>query len=222
MARDDFWSVRESAWVYLCERHPSRVDVVLKLFDLLDRCVDEYEQKASSDAYARICGLTLLKGKNLAYGSLSLLLDALGQEAGALLRPFIEYTELLTYFRHFPGEVEKAAENDLPKAGKRAKAIDGMYQEFREHLNEHASHSSYSHYSLSHLLTPALSFRKSQQFAPQVLDRNLKDWTVQVWFLLHEAVLGLEHLKSAKLVELATAADGLKGRMIHVFELSAT
>jgi hypothetical protein len=222
MASDDIWTPRQDSWVYLSEKHPSRVSVVLKLFELLDKCVDEYEDKSGSDAYARICGLTLLKAKNLAHGSLSLLLDALGQEAGALLRPFIEYTELLTYFRQFPSEVEKAAENDLPKAGKRAKAIGGMYQEFREHLNEHASHSSYSHFSLSHLLTPELKFRKSQQFVPHVLERNLRDWAVQVWFLLHEAVVGLEHLKSAKLVELATAADALKGRMIHVFELDAT
>lgn len=222
MAKEDFWSARQASWAYLSERHPSRVAVVLQLFEFLDKCVDEYEGKADSDPYARICGLTLLKAKNIAYGSLSLLLDALGQEAGALLRPFIEYTELLTYFRQFPEEVEKAAENDLPKAGKRAKAIGGLHQEFRDHLNEHASHSSYSHYSLSHLLTPDLTFRKSQKFVPHVLNRNLADWAVQVWFLLHEAILGLQHLNFNRLVELATAADRLKGRMIHVFELGAT
>lgn len=222
MAKEEFWSTRQASWAFLSEKHPSRVAMVLQLFELLDECVDEYEGKSGSDPYARICGLTILKAKNLAYGSLSLLLDALGQEAGALLRPFIEYTELLTYFRQFPEKVEKAAENDLPTAGKRAKAIGGMYQEFRDHLNEHASHSSYSHYSLSHLLTSDLTFRKSQQFVDHVLERNLRDWAVQVWFLLHEAVLGLQHLNSTRFVELATDADGLKLRMIHVFELDAT
>jgi hypothetical protein len=217
----DFWAAREASWTYLQEKHPSRVAVLFRLFELIDACVDEYEAESARDTYARICGLTLLKAKNLAIGSLSLLLDALGQEAGALLRPFIEYTELLTYFRHFPEAVEKAPDNDLPKAGQRAKAIGGIYQGFREHLNEHASHSSYSHYSLSHLLTPSFEFRKVQTFAPQVLDKNFTDLTLQIWLLLHEAVLGLELIQSPKLRELARAGDGLKGRMLHVFNLDA-
>jgi hypothetical protein len=218
----NFWSARDASWEYLNKKHPSRIAVVLRLFELIDQCVDEYEAKAGSDTYARICGLTLLKAKNLAYGSLSLLLDALGQEAGALLRPFIEYAELLTYFRKFPEQIDRAADNALPNAGKRAKAIGGIYQDFREHLNEHASHSSYSHYSLSHLLTPTLTFRKAQQFSPLVVDKNLTDLAVQLWLLLHEAVLGLERTHSTKLVELAHAVDGVKGRMFHVFQLDAT
>lgn len=117
----DFWSTRDASWAYLNEKHPSRVAVVFRLFELIDQCVDEYEAKAGSDTYSRICGLTLLKAKNLAYGSLSLLLGALGQEAGALLRPFIEYAELLTYFRQFPEQVDKAADNALQNAGKRAR-----------------------------------------------------------------------------------------------------
>lgn len=217
-----FWMARDASWAYLNERHPSRLAVVMTLFELIDACVDEFEAKAGAETYARICGLTLLKAKNLAYGSLSLLLDSLGQEAGALLRPFIEYTELLTYFRQFPEDVEKAAENDLPKAGKRAKAIGGMYKDFREHLNEHASHSSYSHYSLSHLLTPSFTFRKVQQFVPQVLDKNLTDFAVQLWFLLREAVLALERVQSSRFEELAGATDAVKGRMVHVFQLGAT
>ena len=217
----DFWAARDASWAYLNEKHPSRLAVVFRLFELIDACVDEYETQAGTDTYARICGLTLLKAKNLAVGSFSLLLDALGQEAGALLRPFIEYTELLTYFRHFPEDVEKAPDNELPKAGQRAKAIGGIYQGFREHLNEHASHSSYSHYSLSHLLTTSLAFRKVQQFAPQILDKNLTDLAVQIWLLLNEAVLGMERIHSSKLAELARAGDAVKGRMIYVFNLGA-
>ena len=119
-----------------------------------------------------------MKAKNLAQGSLSLVLDGLGQEAGALLRPMIEYTELLTYLRTFPEKADKVAENTLPSAGQRAKAIGGIYKEFREHLNEHAAHSSCSHFALSHLLTPEFSFRKLQEFVPHVLDANFRDFTV--------------------------------------------
>lgn len=219
----DLWSTREASWAYLKDKRPSRLSVFLALLELIDGCVDEYETRAGTDTYARVCGLTLLKAKNLALGSFSLLLDGLGQEAGALLRPMIEYTELLTYFRHFPDKTEKATENDLPKAGERAKAIEGIYHELRQHLNEHASHSSYSHYSLSHLLTRELSFRKMQQLAPEVLDRNITDLAVQVWLILHAAVPALERVVPREtLVDLASTADGLKGRMIHVFELSAT
>ena len=174
----DLWQTRSQSWAYLSAQHPSRVAVVLRSFELIDRCVDEYEATSASNTYSRVCGLTLLKAKNLAQGSLSLVLDGLGQEAGALLRPMIEYTELLTYLRTFPEKADKVAENTLPSAGQRAKAIGGIYKEFREHLNEHAAHSSCSHFALSHLLTPEFSFRKLQEFVPHVLDANFRDFTV--------------------------------------------
>lgn len=219
----ELWATREVSWAYLKEKQSSRLVVLLAIIELLDRCIDEYESRAASDTYARVCGLTLLKAKNLAIGSFSLIMDGLGQESGALLRPMIEYTELITYFRHFPEKCEKAAENELPKAGERAKAIEGIYHGLRQHLNEHASHSSYSNYSLSHLLDSHLAFRKMQLFVPQVLDKNVTDLTVQIWLMLHEAALGLERiLPSETMVELATEADTLKERMLHVFELEAT
>lgn len=217
------WITREMSWTYLNEKRPSRLAVLFALVMLLDRCIDAYESRATSDTYARVCGLTLLKAKNLAMGSFSLLLDGLGQEAGALLRPMIEYTELLTYFRLFPDKTEKAAENDLPKAGERAKAIEGIYHDLRQHLNEHASHSSYSHYSLSHLLAPNFTFRKMQQFVPKVLDKNITDLAIQLWLMLQEAVLALQCiLPNESMAELATEADKLKERMINDFELNDT
>ena len=219
----DLWNTREVSWAYLNEKMSSRLETFLALIEQLDRCIDAYESRAASDTYARVCGLTLLKAKNLAIGSFSLLLDGLGQESGALLRPMIEYTELLTYFRRFPNKTERAAENHLPKAGERAKAVAGIYQGLRRHLNEHASHSSYSHHSLSHLLNSNGSFRKIQQFSPTVLVRNVTDLAIQVWLLLQEAVLALQSILPSKTMEaLATDADTLKERMINAFELKAT
>lgn len=219
----ELWATREASWAYLNEERQSRLAVLLALFELLDRCINEYESRAASDTYARVCGLTLLKAKNLAMGSFSLLLDGLGQEAGALLRPMVEYTELLTYFRLFPEKVEKAAENELPKAGERAKAIKGIYHGLRQHLNEHASHSSYSQYSLSHLLNSHFSFRKMQQFVPNVLDKNVTDLAVQIWLMLYEAALTLERiLPTEAMVALATEADKLKERLTNAFELDAS
>jgi hypothetical protein len=123
---------------------------------LIDRCVDEYEMHAGTNVYARICGLTLLKAKNHALGSMSLVLDGLGQEAGALLRPMIEYIELLTYLRQFPDEAGRAADNDLPTAGQRAKAIGGIYKGLREHLNKHVAQLIQSFLSFSPAYTRAI------------------------------------------------------------------
>lgn len=194
--------------------------VVLQTFELIDQCVAEYEAQSANSTYARVCGLTLLKGKNLAQGSLSLVLDGLGQECGALLRPLIEYAELLTYLNQNPAEAENAAANDLPKAGVRAKTISATSQGLREHLNEHASHSSYSHYSLSHLLTPELSFRTLQRFVPHVLETNFTNIAVHLEWLLQEAFFAMQHLYTDGQPQLAPAIQGHRARMLSAFGLN--
>ncbi|MBL8446099.1 MAG: hypothetical protein JNJ44_01660 [Zoogloeaceae bacterium] len=166
----------------------------------------------------------MLKAKHLAIGAYSLVLDGLAQEAGAIARPLIEYTELLTYFRKFPHMVDSAIDNTLPKAGERAKAISGMFKEFRDHLNTHASHSSYSHHSLAHLLEQGpgtFRFKKAQEMVPHVLDRNIRDVTIQVYFLLREAVLGLEGKEQALFLELASITETLQVKLIQEFDLSS-
>ena len=218
----DLWKTRIDSLSYLEDNHPSRLAVLHETFEVIDCCVDAYEALSASDVYARICGLTLLKAKHLALGSYSLILDGLAQEAGALIRPFIEYAELLTYFRQFPEMVNRAADNDLPKAGERSKAIKGIYKDSREHLNTHASHSSYSHYSLSHLLEPnTFGFKKLQRAVPTVLDRNLRDFVIQLHLLLREGVLSLERLGVPEFEKLAARTDDMKERLLQVFELHA-
>lgn len=216
----ELWTARTEAVAYLEASHADQLAVLSRTFDLIDQSIDAYESLAGGDVYARICGLTLLKAKNLAVGAYSLILDGLGQEAGALIRPFIEYSELLTYFCKFPKMAERAADNDLPKAGERARAIGGIFKEFRDHLNSHASHSSYSHYSLAHLLEPQTHrFKKLQRAVPKVLDKNLKDFVVQLFLLAREGVLSLNRLSSPQYEELAALTDQLKEDMVHVFEL---
>lgn len=199
--------------------------VISELFEAIDHLVVRYEKHSSSNTYARICGLTLLKAKNLAVGTFSLILDGLGQEAGALLRPFIEYTELLTYFRHFPDSVSDVANdnNKLPSAGLRAKAINGIYEDFRKHLNLHASHSSYSYYALSHLFEPkSFEFKKYQRHVPKVLEKNLKDISIQIYLLLYEATLNIEKLNLTEFDELADRVDSLKAKLFLEFKLDVS
>ena len=214
------WDTRTQAILYLKKDCPAKLSVLQDLFGAIDILIDCYEQNSAENTYARICGLTLLKAKNLGVGSFSLILDGLGQEAGALLRPFIEYTELLTYFRHFPDKVEDVSNDKLPSAGVRAKAVNGIYKEFREHLNSHASHSSYSNYALSHLLRPNdFRFKKYQPNVPAVLDRNLRDLSVQIFLLLYEATLALERLNLEEFDELAAKVDKLREKLLYEFEL---
>ena len=217
----DLWATRNEALAFLQATHPTRLTVMDQTFEMLDRCVDAFEAEADANTYARISGLALLKAKHLALGAYSLILDGLGQEAGALMRPMIEYAELLTYFRMFPESVEKASSNNLPKAGERAKAIGGIYKEFREHLNIHASHSSFSSHSLSHLLEPStFKFKKLQRMVPLVLETNVRDIAVQLLLMLRESVLTLEPVGSRQFLSIAEDADELNERMFHVFELN--
>jgi len=216
----DLWQTRTEALAYLAEKHPSRLAVINKTFELLDMCVDAYEAAASSDDYALVCGITLVKAKMLAVGTYSLMLDGLAQEGGALLRPLLEYTEKLTYFRLEPSAVGKALIDDLPSAGEIAMKIAGVYKKLRDHLNEHAAHSSFSDYSLSHLRDPAtLRFKKSQRMVPQVLDKNLTDLAIHMHLLALEAAKSLESVKPVNWLEIGEATDRLKARMLDVFGL---
>lgn len=135
------WQARTEALAYLQHLHPLKLTVIEDTFALFDACIDAYEASESEEIYSRVCAVSLVKAKNFAHGAYSLILDGLGQEAGALIRPMIEYTELLTYFGRFPEMTKLAIENRLPKAGERAKAIGGIYKQFRDHLNKEASHT---------------------------------------------------------------------------------
>jgi hypothetical protein len=221
MATPEIWQTQSKSWAYLTDKHPSRVSVILKCFELIDLCLDEYQASTTDGAYSRVCGLTLLKAKNFGLGAFALVLNGLGQEAGALVRPMVEYSEMLTYLEKFPEKADAAVDNKLPTAGTRAKAIDGNFKELRDYLNSHASHSSYSNYSLSHLLTPEGLFRKYQEFVPHVVDTNVTSFAVQLLLLTREAIVALHHTSTARsrLVHLALLSDGLSKRMLHVYEL---
>jgi hypothetical protein len=212
------WKARTEALTFLRRERPAQIEVIEKLFGLADACVDAYESQGD-DLYCKVCGLTTLKAKNLALGMYSLTLDGLAQEAGALARPFIEFTELLSYFRMLPDATNDALAGELPSAGKRAKRIEGIYQPFRKHLNEHASHGSYSSHSLAHLRDPTTrNLRKLQVMHPAVLERNVGDFAVQFVFMLQESVLGLQQSPDqSRLSSLASRCDELRQRILAWF-----
>lgn len=188
----DFLKVRSSSLHYLQGSKPECIKIVDDLFDVTDRCIEVYEKFCFENQYARVCGLTALKGKNLAVGIYGLILDGLGFESGALTRPFIECTELLRYFTEFPDEVELAEKNELPRAGDRASRIQGKYQEHRRFLNENSSHVSFNNFSVGYLLQDKMGFRKDIGLHTKSLERNFVDFSCHMLDFVSGVLFGLE------------------------------
>ena len=123
-----------------------------------------------------------------------------------------------------PEAVPDALAGELPNAGTRAKKIDGFYKRFREHLNENASHSSYSVYSLAHLTDPVTkTVRKVQVMHPAVLERNMGDFAIQFVLMLQESVLGLERSPDqSRMASLASHCDDLRKQILTWFPAPPT
>lgn len=161
------------------------------VLSVIDHCIIAFTTHSNND-YMMMCSATLLKAKNYAVCSYSLILDGYGQEAGACIRPFVEYMELITYIRRDPNRV-KAIENrgKLPTAGEIAKAIEGDFKGFRDYLNQNASHKSFSTHSLNHLLGETGQVMLYQPFDEKSLAKNLKDLYVLLALCAREAVAAL-------------------------------
>ena len=55
---------------------------------------------------------------------------------------------------------------------------------------------------------------------PHVLDRNIRDFAIQLYLLLHEAALGLDPFAMRELQPVATECDEVKQRLLSRFGLS--
>ena len=211
------WKTRHHSLEVLSKQFKDQSNAIDDAFQAIDECIDLFEKKFSEDKYFLVCGLTLLKAKNLAVGMYSLTLDGLAQEAGALARPFIEYHELLIYFRLDPKRINEALEEKLPTAGKRAQLIKGRFKEFRDHLNNHASHSAFSNHSLLHLFdSDEKRIKKQQKMSPNVLFRNIGNLHAHLILLLQEAILCFGSKASIQLIQ---KIDQLRVNCIPLFKL---
>ena len=218
----DLWSTRKSSLKLLSSELKEQQDCIEHAFGLIDKGIDFFNNHASSDHYSRICGFTLAKAKNYAHGAYGMILDNVAQEAGALMRPFLEYYELLIYFSEDTNRVTEAIEDQLPSAGKRAQLINSDFKGFREYLNQNASHSSYSHHSLRHLIdTESMSVKKSQSYAPEVLFRNLGDLFVQLVLLGFQVAVSVSVKDFQVGASLSEQAGRLRDHGGRLFELEA-
>jgi hypothetical protein len=123
----NLWHARQKSLEWLATELVEQNILVDEGFEMLDKCIALLNQQSRTlndelnGRFARVINLTLAKVRNLLLGSYSMLLDAVAQEAGALLRPILEAYELLIYFRLEPSRVDQAIDGKLPSPGKRAK-----------------------------------------------------------------------------------------------------
>jgi hypothetical protein len=176
----NLWHARQKSLEWLATELAEQNILIDKGFELIDMCITLLNQqsKTANDElngrFSRVVNVTLAKARNLLLGSYSLLLDAVAQEAGALLRPILEAYELLIYFRLEPSRVDQAIDGKLPNPGKIAKRIEGEFKGLRDYLSTNASHVSFSYESAKHLFDyQTFEIRAIQNQSIDVLKANL-------------------------------------------------
>jgi len=163
------WQARQKSLEWLTTELVEQNALVEKGFEILDTCIVLLNQQSRmsnnepNGKFARVVNLTLAKSRNLLLGSYSMMLDALAQEAGSLLRLILEAYELLIYFRLEPSRVDQAIGGKLPSPGNIAKKIEGEFKGLRDYLSTHASHISFGYESAKHMLDYKTSDIKAVQ-----------------------------------------------------------
>ena len=185
---DNLWETRTQALKAIETELKREWDVIEGHFEIMDEMISIFHSQMEVSQFYIAAGLTLLKGRTMAKGILSLELDGLGQEAGALLRPLIECSELLEYFRLFPDGINQALNNKLPSPGKRAELIKGTLQGLRNHLNENASHLSLQPSSTKHLINfQTGDWKVNQPFDKTALRANMFSLFLMLSHLSYQA-----------------------------------
>jgi hypothetical protein len=188
-----FWETRTKSVAGIASTLGREAQLIEDLLSLLAVCAEKLEAVPQGQRLSRAAAICTIKARNLGLASYSLSLDALAQEAGALVRPLIETMELLAYLRADPSRVHEVLENRLPSAGERGKAINGKFKKWRDYLNAHASHFGLTPDSVRHLFDiNNLRLRIVQPYDEAVLRENLKSLFAVLYFCATEAVLTLD------------------------------
>ncbi|MFG0253252.1 MAG: hypothetical protein ACF8NJ_10300 [Phycisphaerales bacterium JB038] len=171
---DSLWGSRKVALDLMEGPLAEERDAISELFDILERLVHLLERAPGGDL-PRLSALILAKAHRLSVGTYSLLLDALGQEAGALYRVIQECFELIEYVRMDPSHLDRTITRGPPSAGNIAKRIGGNLKDVRDHLNSNASHFSLTDSAILHLIdAEAGRLRLERRPSEQVLGTNLR------------------------------------------------
>jgi hypothetical protein len=216
------WDTRNKAIDELDGALKNEAEVLREAFDLLDDCIARLETEHGAEPYSRVCALTLIKARNLLLGSYSLSIDGLAQEAGALLRPFIEAFEKMVYFNEDRSRIEEAIDGRLPTAGEIAKRIQGQFKGLREHLNQNSSHFGLTYESARHLIDwNTLKFKPVQPYSRKVLRTNLKSIITFLVFLNVQAIDCLFNLGDESVKEITGKCEASKAKGFELFDRPA-
>lgn len=176
----NLWQAREKSLEWLSKELVGQQALIDRGFELLDESISllsQYGKEPDDEQngrFARVINLTLAKVRNLLLGSYGMLLDALAQEAGTLLRLVLEAYELLVYYRLDPTRADQAIDGNLPKPGEIEKRIQGEFQDLRGYLNTHASHLHLSYESVRHLLDyQTFEIKAEQPHEIDVFNKNI-------------------------------------------------
>lgn len=177
------WDTRTRHLTALKSEFKSLSESLDRAFELLDRVIDAFSDTLARKPeehvdYLIICGCTVTKAKNLALGVFSLMLDGLGQEAGAIGRPLVECIEKLEYYVQDPSRADAMISSKAPRHGALARLIERPQQQLRNYFSDHASHVAYTIDAMRHLVNWSSPqeglFRRDQPFALRTLEGNLR------------------------------------------------
>ena len=222
----NLWQARQKSLEWLETELVEQNALIDKGFEILDTCITLLNQQSKSSddelngRFARVVNITLAKARNLLLGSYSMLLDAVAQEAGALLRPILEAYELLIYFQLEPSRVDQAIDGKLPSAGQIVKKIEGKFKKVRDYLNDTASHLSFNFNTAKHLVDfSTFEVKAIQSQSLEVFKINLTTFNGFQLYIASEAIMCLDVLgyKTAFLVE---EFENWRKECINAFPLS--
>lgn len=213
----DIWAPRRQAEELLNGSLSVERDLMLELFSFMEELVKRLQ--AHDSEVSRVVSLVLLKAERLGLGTYGLTLDCLGQEGGAMFRLLQEAWELLIYFRLDPSRVRQVFDGTLPRAGQRARLIEGRFKKLREHLNKHASHLAFSFEAVGHMLDLSKGeLRVGRRPSECVLRRNMATLFSVLFVSTGEAFRIAQDVGVSGTGDLARKFDDLKHRSFDRFE----
>lgn len=181
------WASRQKSEALLDTSLVAEREALDDLFKLCDDVLARLHEH-DSESECRLAWITLLKARRLALGIYSMILDCLGQEAGALFRLLQETWEFLTYLELDPARAESVVTSGKPSAGEIAKAIEGRFKHLREFLNVHASHLSLSYEAVGHTIDmERMGPRLEYSPTPRSIRKNMAPLFAFLFFSVGEA-----------------------------------
>jgi hypothetical protein len=195
--------------------------------ELLDRAFQQLEYFAQrlgdikpETPFTRITAVVTAKARNLAQACYSLVLDGLGQESGAIVRVWVEATELLVYIRSNPERTSQVLEGKLPSAGERAKLIGSATQKVRTALSKTAAHFGFEADSWLHIVDVRTGrVRTRQEFKQDVLQENFGTIFALLAWTIKEAALCLNVARGTIEAGVVRQMDQLRREGLALFHI---